>query len=613
MPKRISAARPDIRIVIVTLDNHLASAVERARVRLHREMPGLHLGFHAAAEWDNDPSALEACKADVARADIVLSAMLFLDEHVRAILPTLLARRDQCDAMVGCLSAGEVVKTTKLNRFDMSGTKRSALDFLKKLRGKPGAEGNAARQMALVRKLPKILRFIPGSAQDVRAYFLTLQYWLAGSDENVAALVRFLVQRYAAGERAAWRDLPAAPAPLHYPETGLYHPRMAGRVGEEAARLPRRHGAKGRVGLLLMRSYVLAGNTAHYDGVIEALEARGLDVVPAFAAGLDNRPAVDAFFMRDGRPAIDALVSLTGFSLVGGPAYNDAKAAETTLSRLDVPYIAAHALEFQTTEQWEAGARGLSPVEATMMVAIPELDGATAPMVFGGRSIASGADNARDMRAHPERVAQLSERVAKLIALRRTAKRERKVAVVLFNFPPNAGATGTAAFLSVYASLLNTLKGMKAEGYSVEVPESVDALRDAILHGNAARYGPVPTSMPASPPTTMSAGRRTSPRSRRNGARLRAATRATARACSCSARSSATSSSASSRPSATRATRCGCSSRAASPRPTPSAPSTATCARISPPTRCSTSAPTGRSSSCPASRPASRRPAGRSG
>ena len=115
---------------------------------------------------------------DIGRADIVLSAMLFMDEHVRAILPTLAARREACDAMVGCLSAGEVVKTTKLGRFDMSGNKRSALDFLKKLRGKPGQQGNAARQMALVRKLPKILRFIPGSAQDVRAYFLTLQYWL---------------------------------------------------------------------------------------------------------------------------------------------------------------------------------------------------------------------------------------------------------------------------------------------------------------------------------------------------------------------------------------------------------------------------------------------------
>ena len=47
---------------------------------------------------------------------------------------------------------------------------------------------------------------------------------------------------------------------------------------------------KGTVGLLLMRSYVLSGDTAHYDGVIAAFESRGLKVIPAFATGLDQRP-----------------------------------------------------------------------------------------------------------------------------------------------------------------------------------------------------------------------------------------------------------------------------------------------------------------------------------
>ncbi|WP_132254558.1 magnesium chelatase subunit H [Methylobacterium segetis] len=491
MPKRISAAeRPDIRVVIVTLDNHLASAVERARQTLACEMPGLVLGFHAAADWEADPAAVEACRRDIARADIVLSAMLFMDEHVRAILPALLARRPDCDAMIGCLSAAEIVRTTRLNRFNMDGSQRSALDFLKRLRGKGPAQGNAGRQMALIRNLPKILRFIPGSAQDVRAYFLTLQYWLSGSDENVSSLVRFLVGRYASGERAAWREIAAAPAPLSYPETGLYHPRLPGRVGDDPAALPRPSGpAKGRVGLLLMRSYVLAGNTAHYDAVIAGLEARGLSVVPAFASGLDNRPAVEAYFRRNGRPTIDALVSLTGFSLVGGPAYNDAAAAEAMLRSLDVPYLAAHALEFQTVEQWAESDRGLSPVEATMMVAIPELDGATAPTVFGGRSLRSGNRNSRDMSADPERVERLAERVARLVSLRKRPAPERRVAIVLFNFPPNAGATGTAAFLSVYASLHNVLKGMAADGYTVEVPETVEDLRERILGGNAGRFG----------------------------------------------------------------------------------------------------------------------------
>ncbi|TNC13659.1 magnesium chelatase subunit H [Methylobacterium terricola] len=494
MPKRISAgdgpgALPELRVVIVTLDNHLAGAVERARRVLATTAPGLILGFHAAAEWDTDPAALASCRADIARADIVLSAMLFMDEHVRAVLPALLARRPHCDAMVGCLSAAEVVRTTRMNRFAMDGSQRGALDFLKRLRGKAGpggAQGSGARQMALIRQIPRILRFIPGSAQDVRAYFLTLQYWLAGSDENVVNLVRFLAGRYAAGERAAWRRYLSAAEPLAYPETGLYHPRLGKRVTERLDRLPAA-GRAGRVGLLLMRSYVLAGNTAHYDGVIAALEARGLTVVPAFASGLDNRPAVEAFFLRDGRPAIDALVSLTGFSLVGGPAYNDAAAASAMLARLDVPYLAAQAVEFQTLAQWEASARGLSPVEATMMVAIPELDGATAPMVFGGR--AAGGSESRDMAVHPERAARLADRVARLVSLRSRAKSERRVAVVLFNFPPNAGATGTAAFLSVWDSLHRVLQGLEADGYAVEMPDSVDALRDRVLTGNAARYG----------------------------------------------------------------------------------------------------------------------------
>jgi magnesium chelatase subunit H len=60
---------------------------------------------------------------------------------------------------------------------------------------------------------------------------------------------------------------------------------------------------------------------------------------------------------------------------------------------------------------------------------------------------------------------------------------------VLFNFPPNAGATGTAAFLAVFESLFNTLKALKADGYKVEVPSSVAELQARILKGNAERFG----------------------------------------------------------------------------------------------------------------------------
>jgi magnesium chelatase subunit H len=505
MPRLTSVAdATPVRVAIVTMDTHLASATERARRTLSRELPGLTITLHAATEWSGDPARLARVRADVAKADIVINAMLFLESHFTEILPDLKARAPHCDAIVSLLSDAEVMKLTRVGRFRMDTPQGGALAFLKRLKGS-GKDRKASagkRQMAMLKRIPQILRFIPGTAQDVRAYFLTMQYWLAGSEDNIANMIRSLVDRYADGPRRHLRGTLTVAAPVAYPEVGVYHPRAKGRISERADMLPAA-GSRGTVGVLGLRSYMLAGNARHYDGVIAALEARGLNVVPAFSSGLDSRPAIEKFFFRDGRPVIDALVSLTGFSLVGGPAYNDAGAAEDILARLDVPYIAAHPAELQTLEQWGASERGMLPVESTIMVAIPELDGATGPMVFGGRSDSAGkpctgchrgcvfetGEHDRDMHSCIERADTLAARVEKQIRLRRTEKAARKVAVVLFNFPPNAGNTGTAAYLSVFASLFNTLSAMKREGYAVDMPESVDALRQRIVGGNRERFG----------------------------------------------------------------------------------------------------------------------------
>ena len=485
-PTSVANSTP-VRVVVVTMDSHLGGAMARASDVLHRELPGLQLVMHAADEWGCNPDALKLCTDDIAKADIIVACMLFLDEHVRAVMPALLARRDQCDAMVCCLSAGEIVRLTRVGRFDMSKEAGGALAWLKRLRGKTGSGTSGQGQMKALKQLPKLLKFIPGTAQDVRAYFLALQYWLAGSEDNLTNMVRLLVDRYAAGDRKALHGALKVEAPIEYPEVGLYHPRVPGRIFERLHELPE-GGKAGRVGVLLLRSYALSSNAEHYDGVIAALEAKGLTVVPAFSSGLDQREAVEQYFIRNGKTTVDAVVSLTGFSLVGGPAYNDARAAEEVLAGLDVPYISAHPVEFQTLEQWKADPRGLLPVEATMMVAIPELDGGIWPMTFGGRS-GLDDDKRRDMVVQPERAATLANRVARLVTLRRKARAERKIAVVLFNFPPNAGTVGTAAFLSVFQSLRNVLIGMKAAGYTVEIPDSADAMRDQLLGGNAQFFG----------------------------------------------------------------------------------------------------------------------------
>ena len=195
-----------LHVVIVTLDNHLSGAAERAAARFAAEQANITIGFHAASEWDCDPTALTRCIGDIGRGDIVIATMLFLDDHIRSVLPALQARREDCAAMLGLMSGSEVVKLTRLGDYRMDKPAKGPLAMLKRLRGSSKAGGSSgAGQMKMLRRLPKMLRFIPGTAQDVRAYFLTLQYWLAGSEANVANMVQFLVERYADGPRKPLR------------------------------------------------------------------------------------------------------------------------------------------------------------------------------------------------------------------------------------------------------------------------------------------------------------------------------------------------------------------------------------------------------------------------
>lgn len=499
--KRAASANVAVRVTIVTLDAHFADAFSRAKVLLARELPNLTLTMHVAADYVADERLAERARADIAQADVIIAGQLFTEESAGPVKDAIAARRTNCDAVCAMLCVNDIIKFTRLGKYSMADEDRSPspwspLNLLKKLRGER-REGRSAgeRQLAVLRQLPKLLKFIPGTAQDVRSWFLAMQYWLAGSDRNLANLVKMLVNRYAAGPRAALKGALDVQEPEEYPDVGVYHPTLPGRgISEDASALPGK-GRAGTVGLLVGRSYLLAGNTKHYDAVIAALEARGLKVIAAFASGLDARGAINTYFVDrklqlrgTTKATIDAMVSLTGFSLVGGPAYNDAEAAQAVLAALDVPYMSLQTLEFQTVSEWERDPRGLNALQATLQVAIPELDGAIGPVVYGGKGEPLDGQVAAS-EPIVGRVDAIADRVAKLVQLRRTPRSARKVSIVLFNFPPNAGNTGSAAYIAVFESLYNVLQAMRREGYTVDLPESVDALRLMVTEGNAQRSG----------------------------------------------------------------------------------------------------------------------------
>ena len=220
MPRPTSAPEsraPAMRVVLVTMDSHGRSAGRpRCAITLPREIPGLTLSVHAASEWGRRRSRPLRRRSPRRHPSSRCCSWRITSCrcHRCCCAPARPVRRDGL-RHVG--RRGDEAQT-RMGRFSMDGEATGMTALLKGLRsgcrqGRDRGRDQGQRRCAadgLLRRLPQILRFIPGTAQDLRAYFLVLQYWLAGSQDNVADLVRLLVAAMPPA-RAALRDL-ARPA-----------------------------------------------------------------------------------------------------------------------------------------------------------------------------------------------------------------------------------------------------------------------------------------------------------------------------------------------------------------------------------------------------------------
>ena len=340
--------------------------------------------------------------------------------------------------------------------------------------------------LKLVDRLPSLLRFVPnaGRLRDAKHYLQLFCYFLQPTPANIRSMVLYALKNYVPDERLAKSEIKLTP-PERMPAVAIYHP-LAPALFESFAAYrkwyERRKGVGGKlsleaestIGLLLMRPQIVSQTRKAYDGLIRAIEAEGLSVLPVISTLMDNREACGRFFLDDGRQTIadgkhasdhrqsaignrpsrvSQIVSLTGFSFVGGPAMNDSEAAARFLRDLNLPFRSAVSLDMQTVEAWQESMTGLNPVQAGMQIAIPELDGATEPFVYGG--VKAGGCEPEPLE---DRCQRLARRLKRWHRLQTAKRREVRLAMLVFCFPPNKGNIGTAADLDVFKSVWEMLR-----------------------------------------------------------------------------------------------------------------------------------------------------------
>lgn len=299
------------------------------------------------------------------------------------------------------------------------------------------------------------------------------QFLVQGGIENATQFLGYGASLI--GRDMEWRE----PRPLL--RAGLYWPGTAISSLTEL----RQHWQADRpvAGIVFYRALVQAGQTAPIDALIAALRARGINPLPIYAAGLKEQVAADliASFYAEAKP--DITLNCTGFAL----SQPGAARVTTPFDSADAPVLQV-VLGSGTLEQWRDGKQGLSPRDLAMQVALPEVDGriTTRAISFKAASRYDTATQCNIVEPLPEpgRVDFVVDLAANWVKLRRTEAADRRIAIVLANYPSRNGRIGNGVGLDTPAGVVTALRAMQATGYAIEdVPADGDALIARLIDG----------------------------------------------------------------------------------------------------------------------------------
>jgi len=503
------------RIVLVAgFESFNTDLYRKAAFLANSRCPELDIRVFSDRDLSSKGTEVEAALHD---ADVFFGSLLFDYDQV----VWLRDRIAQIPIRLVFESALELMSLTKLGIFAIGDNPKGMpkpVKFILDKFSNGREEDKLAGYISFLKIGPKLLKYVPvQKVQDLRNWLIIYGYWNAGGTENVASLFWILAEKYL---NLKVGDIPAL---VETPNIGLLHPDYPGffespreylewykthcrdaihRVSPNRVfpnRVSPNRVSPNRVfpnrvspviGILLYRKHVIT-KQPYIPQLIRSFEKAGLTPLPIFINGVEGHVAVRDWMTTDYEiqqrqlgnietPSlsneavkVDAIVSTIGFPLVGGPAGSmeagrQVEVAKRILTAKNVPYIVAAPLLIQDISSWTR--QGVGGLQSVVLYALPELDGAIDTVPLGGLV-------GENIYLVPERVQRLIGRVKSWVALRQKPASERKIAIILYGFPPGYGAVGTAALLNVPRSLLKFLHALKEEGYTVgDLPEDGEEL-----------------------------------------------------------------------------------------------------------------------------------------
>jgi len=335
------------------------------------------------------------------------------------------------------------------------------------------------RLSALARERGIVLAVLPGEDRDdvrlaaastlpAQELDALLRYFREGGRDNLRALLRRLAHH-------AGHDL-ASCEPQSVPRLAGYLP------GEGAVDLERLMASLQAghpvIPIVFYRALLLAGDTAPVDALCTAVAARGLAPAALFVTSLKDREA--GVFLRQALARLKPALIVTMTAFAAGCGIDEP-------APLDAPGVPVFQVVSAITKRaaWRDSTRGLGAADLAMHVVLPELDGRVLAGAIAFKDAlptqAGLAFSAFASRPEPDRVAMVADRIAAHVVLQALPASERRVAILMPDYPGAPGRTGYAVGLDVPASVIALLDDLSAADYAVRgAPKTPRELLDAL-------------------------------------------------------------------------------------------------------------------------------------
>lgn len=294
--------------------------------------------------------------------------------------------------------------------------------------------------------------------------------------------------------------------------------------------------SKPTIGIVDYTSPLYAGDTQHYQAMIDELLGKGFNVIPVVGAysgtsgtqpvniysamvkfftydpSVDNRGTANGLITTSQYEAnpqnysyrIDALIDFFTFSLGSGFLTQ----TNSFLDNMNVPVFRAMTSTKKTEGDWLTSDDGLFWSDSYYQIAIPETQGAIEPILVATSEHTLDPVTGADLvlyRAVPDRIEKLANRVENWVDLKYMPNPEKIIALVYYNYPPGKQNIG-ASYLDVPGTILNILNELKNQGYTVDnIPANVDQLVSMMLKNgiNVANWAPGVLEEMANDPNTI--------------------------------------------------------------------------------------------------------------